>query len=217
MARNKYPEETYQKIVDVALQLFMTKGYEKTSLNDIISQLGGLTKGAIYYHFKSKEDILAAVERSICQVKDYQMKKIMADTSITAAEKIEKMFSFSLKESEQEELFTITPNLLDNPTFLAYYIKMMYKEVIPTYIIPIMEQGVKDGSIKTDYPRELGDLLMFLSDVWMNPLVFEMTPEEITNKLLLFNQMFEPFGLHLIDAEVIEKFKQFKEYTEKNK
>ena len=47
MARNKYPEETVQLILDVAFRLFMKKGYEHTSVQDIIDQLGGLSKGAI--------------------------------------------------------------------------------------------------------------------------------------------------------------------------
>ena len=61
MARNKHPEETVHFILDAAFRLFIEKGYERTSIQDIIDQLGGLSKGAIYHHFKSKEDILAAV------------------------------------------------------------------------------------------------------------------------------------------------------------
>lgn len=61
MARNKNPEETVNKILDVSYRLFMEKGYEYTSIQEIIDQLGGLSKGAIYHHFKSKEDILVAV------------------------------------------------------------------------------------------------------------------------------------------------------------
>ena len=52
MARNKYPEETVNRILDVAGHLFMEKGYEHTSIQDIIDNLGGLSKGAIYHHFK---------------------------------------------------------------------------------------------------------------------------------------------------------------------
>ena len=61
MARNRHPEETVTLILDVAFRLFMEKGYEYTSIQDILDQLGGLSKGAIYHHFKSKEEILVAV------------------------------------------------------------------------------------------------------------------------------------------------------------
>ena len=61
MARNKHPEETVEKILAVSAKLFMEKGYEHTTLQDIIDNLGGLTKGAIYHHFKGKEEILLAI------------------------------------------------------------------------------------------------------------------------------------------------------------
>ena len=54
MARNKYPEITEKRILDAALKLFMEKGYEQTTIQDIVNELGDLSKGAVYHHFKSK-------------------------------------------------------------------------------------------------------------------------------------------------------------------
>lgn len=62
MARNKYPEVTVEKILEVAERLFGEKGYDDTTIQNIIDGLGGLTKGAVYHHFKSKEEILDALE-----------------------------------------------------------------------------------------------------------------------------------------------------------
>ena len=45
MARNKYPEETVARILDAAQRLFLEKGYDQTTIQDIVDQLGGLTKG----------------------------------------------------------------------------------------------------------------------------------------------------------------------------
>ena len=61
MARNKYPEVTVEKILDTAQQLFLEKGYDNTTIQDIVDHLGGLSKGAVYHHFKSKEEIIDAV------------------------------------------------------------------------------------------------------------------------------------------------------------
>ena len=55
MARNKYPEETVKLILDISTILFSEKGYDDTSLQDIINETK-LSKGAIYHHFSSKED-----------------------------------------------------------------------------------------------------------------------------------------------------------------
>ena len=53
MARNKYPQRTVEKILEVSLALFNEKGYEKTTIQDIVNALG-MSKGAIYHHFKSE-------------------------------------------------------------------------------------------------------------------------------------------------------------------
>lgn len=53
MARNAHPEVTRTRILDAAQRLFMAQGYEHTSIQDIVDELGDLSKGAIYHHFKS--------------------------------------------------------------------------------------------------------------------------------------------------------------------
>lgn len=65
MSRNKYPEQTREQILDTATRLFLQQGYEHTTIQNIIDQLGGLTKGAVYHHFSSKEAILNAVAARI--------------------------------------------------------------------------------------------------------------------------------------------------------
>ncbi|MEU9481334.1 TetR/AcrR family transcriptional regulator [Streptomyces sp. NPDC048191] len=51
---------TRQRIQDVALELFAEQGYEKTSLREIAERLD-VTKAALYYHFKTKEEIIVSV------------------------------------------------------------------------------------------------------------------------------------------------------------
>jgi len=54
------PKPTRERILDIALDLFIEKGYDKTSLREIAEVLG-FTKAALYYHFASKDDILLAL------------------------------------------------------------------------------------------------------------------------------------------------------------
>jgi AcrR family transcriptional regulator len=58
---------TRERILDVALDLFTEKGFDKTSLREIAEQLG-VTKAALYYHFASKEDILMALHLRLHEV-----------------------------------------------------------------------------------------------------------------------------------------------------
>jgi AcrR family transcriptional regulator len=62
--------DTRQRIQAVALELFAEQGYDKTSLREIAERLG-VTKAALYYHFKSKEDIVSSlVEDFFRQIED---------------------------------------------------------------------------------------------------------------------------------------------------
>ncbi len=60
MARiSKPPEERKQELIDVAIRLFFTKGYEETSVRDILKEVNG-APGMFYYYFASKEEIFRA-------------------------------------------------------------------------------------------------------------------------------------------------------------
>src|SRR6202790_1331035 len=52
--------DTRSRVQKIALELFAEQGYEKTSLREIAERLG-VTKAALYYHFKSKEDIVSSL------------------------------------------------------------------------------------------------------------------------------------------------------------
>jgi AcrR family transcriptional regulator len=60
------PTRTRDRILDTALQLFIDKGFDATSLQEVADRLG-FTKAAIYYHFRSKEDILMALHMRMHQ------------------------------------------------------------------------------------------------------------------------------------------------------
>ena len=74
--------------MDVAFQLFMEKGYEHTSIQDIIDHLGGLSKGAIYHHFKSKEDILIAVTDRMASESNQALADICNRSGLSGKEKL---------------------------------------------------------------------------------------------------------------------------------
>lgn len=92
MARNKHPEETVVKILDVAMRLFVERGYEQTSMQNIIDGLGGLTKGAVYHHFSSKEEIFFAAMDRVTAPGVERLRKIRDAKGMTGREKIQAMF-----------------------------------------------------------------------------------------------------------------------------
>lgn len=208
MARNKYPEETINQILTVAHNLFMQKGYEQTSIQDIINELGGLTKGAIYHHFKSKEEILQAVTDHLFKDVDKMLSGVRDDKKLNGLEKLRKISRVSLDNPAQNDMATAAPNLLRNPKLLAAQIENIFEKAVPVYIQPIIEEGVRDGSIQTDYPKELSEALMVLSNIWLNPAVIPSTPEVLLRKLKLFDEMLKGLGLDLLEEQIIQRFEE---------
>lgn len=206
MARNKYPEETVNRILEESLDLFLEKGYEHTTIRDIIDNLGGLSKGAIYHHFKSKEDILEAVTERMFSEVVVRMARIRDDERLSGKEKFTAMFRASVNNPSQRKLIETAPDIMKNPQLLAAQLRQICKSTVPDFIEPIIRQGMADGSIPTQYPRELAETLMLLFDLWLNPLVFHVAKEEqLLRKFHFINEMLHGMGLDLLD-EIEEEF-----------
>jgi AcrR family transcriptional regulator len=217
MARNKYPEETLNQILSVSLKLFIEKGYEHTSIQDIIEELGGLTKGAIYHHFKSKEDIMLAVLKQLYKGVEYKLAAVRDDKELNGLEKLRQIIRVSLNhDPTQLEMMSTAPNLLKNPKMLATQLQSVIEDAVPIYIQPIIEQGVLDGSIKTDYPKELSETVMLLTNLWLSPMIFEASPENMLRRCRFFQELFHGLGLDLFDEQMIERYEEFyRLYSEK--
>ncbi len=171
MARNKYPEETVQRILDVAERLFCTRGYEHTTMADIVDGLGGLTKGAVYHHFKSKEDIFEAVFERASRPLLERSREILADRSLTGLEKL-RAFDEASSAGPAAELWSAMQPASDplrNARILAHEYRDAL-EIAHDFIEPAIREGTADGSLQCAYPREVAELLMLASNLWMVPL-----------------------------------------------
>ena len=219
MPRNKNPQETIDKILRVSAKLFVEKGYEHTSIQDIIDGLGGLTKGAIYHHFASKEDIMMAVMDKQYEEHDARWMKVLRDkTNITGLERLRELFRSTLLSPRQADMFKSAPKLLENPKMLTLEMKSIKEENARVWVEPIIREGIADGSIKTDYPQELAEVILLLTNIWVTPLVFSGSKEEIRNRIGFLQQMLKQIGVDLIDDAMRREFEElfvlYYEHTE---
>lgn len=209
MARNKYPEETIRLILNVAQRLFLEKGYENTSIRDIIDGLGGLSKGAVYHHFKSKEEIFNAVGDRYNEQVIQELKAVRDDPDLTGFEKLKKMFCLSLSSSDRDIVFSVAPNMLENPKLLAMQMREIFSDVVPHYVQPVIEQGVADGSIQTPYPKELSEVIIILTNLWLNPLVIKTDVDSMEKRVRFFNLMLKNMGIELLDEQMLKSYTRY--------
>ena len=217
MARNKHPEETVSLILDVASRLFMEKGYEYTSIQDIIDNLGGLSKGAIYHHFRSKEDILIAVTDRMTEESNRMLEVIRDTPDLSGKEKLKTIFKAYIFRPVQEDMFSTAPNLGNNPRLLHSIFKETMMVAAPDYIQPIIEQGIADGSIRTEYPGELAELIILAANIWMNPMILGDSADRVYRKFMVFRQMMAGFGLDIVDDEMAQRLRELADIYQKNR
>ncbi|MDE7017344.1 MAG: TetR/AcrR family transcriptional regulator [Lachnospiraceae bacterium] len=217
MARNKHPEETVNLILDTSLRLFMEKGYENTSIQDIIGHLGGLSKGAIYHHFKSKEDILVAVTDKMTEESNRMLARIRDRSDLSGREKLKTIFKESIFRPVQDEIFTVAPNLGNNQRLFMSIFRETIEDAVPNYICPIIKQGIADGTISTEEPAELAELIIIAANIWLNPMIFDDTVEKTERKAKVFQRMMQGFGLDIVDDEMLERLIQLAAIYQKNR
>ena len=208
MARNKHPEQTVQLILDTASRLFFQKGYDRTTLQDIIDATK-LSKGAIYHHFASKEAILITVVDLIGNFNSSVLAEIRDKKGLTGAEKLRELFRTSMRLSFQGKILHMLPFLIENPKFMALQMQSILGEAAPDYFLPILREGIADGSIHTDHPEQLSEVLLILSDLWLHPILRPSTPEQVRARCAFFNQFTRQYGFELLDEDIVDAMVEF--------
>lgn len=203
MARNKHPENTVNKILDVSLKLFNEQGYEKTTIQDIVNNLGGLSKGAVYHHFKSKEEIFEAVtDRTFDEGANVEL--ILKNDQLNGFEKLQMILKNNISDETSKVFLTNLKVYLQNPEFLVKHLKSSIYENAP-YITMIINEGIEDGSLATDFPQELAEVVSLLFNIYANPAIFYLNKEELQRRLLFIKFILDNMGIPLITDDIVEQ------------
>ncbi len=207
MARNKYPEVTEERILEAAQRLFLEKGYDRTTIQDIVNELGGLTKGAVYHHFKSKEEILDKVgDQLFFQNNPFEAVKQRKD--LNGLEKLREAVRLNQSDTSRTQLTIQMLPLRKNPHLLVEMIDSN-RRVLTPYVLELLEEGNRDGSLHTEYPREIAELLPLLTSLWLMPSVFPATKVEMRRKFTFLGKMLDRMGVPLFDEGIRALVDQF--------
>lgn len=148
------------EILDTAEQLFQKKGYAKTTTGDILQEIG-IARGTLYYHFKSKEEILyAAIDRRL-ERRAEQMEKIAEDHSLDVWQKL-------YRAIELQKNWGMVAEGLHDVENAQFHQRSFSQGVV--YLGPvfkqIVEEGIASGIFENPYPQESVELLLCASQLF---------------------------------------------------
>jgi AcrR family transcriptional regulator len=196
---------TKSKILNAAIKLFSEKGYNETTMQDIML-LSGLSKGAIYHYFKSKQEILDYYINSQKKLVTNQLKDLAENPTLTAKQKIENIID---QLFSNESLIELTGNKWAEKVPFALLDTLRNSlNVLSGYIEEILEQGNIDGEFACIYPKEVSQILIVLIDIWLDPVIVNSSYEEMCNKVDFIILFLRKLEIPIISDESGQKIKE---------
>ena len=167
-----------EEILNAAHTLFTTKGFQPTTMEDILGVVG-IAKGTLYYHFPSKEKILEAlVLRTIGRVE--RRARELAASSAPAVDKLKAIMAAMQVEGTESELIDQF-HAPGNAEFHLLSITEMIKHLTPI-IADVIIQGVDEGAFSTDRPHDAVELLLSASGILLDHEIMEPNQADLARR-----------------------------------
>ena len=158
-----------EEILDAAHTLFTTKGFQPTTMEDILG-IVGIAKGTLYYHFPSKEQILKALVLRIVHQVEQHAREIAASAIMSAMRLVD-------TETELVDQF----HAPGNAEFHLLSITAMIEHLTPV-LAEVITQGVAEGAFTTERPHDVIELLLSASGILLDQDIMKPSPAELARR-----------------------------------
>ena len=203
----KKGEKRKKMLLKIAYDLFLTKGYENTSVDEIIEK-AQIAKGTYYYYFQSKEQMLEEVIDMMIK-NEVKMAEQIIRTDISVPQKIVGILT-SMKPTEEEQ--PIKNTLFKEENVLMHHkVKKKLIDALTPLLSEVIKEGVNEGIFKCDNIPERVKMLLIISDGTFNEGTFTERDISVfidmTEKLLGAENQTMNFIYNLIDKTDMEAVK----------
>jgi len=225
MAR-KVKEEDYasrrNEILDAALTLVYTKGYEQMSIQDILDALK-ISKGAFYHYFDSKQALLDGLIERMLDEAELVLRPIVEAKDLSALEKMQRYLDTGGRWKVAQKAFML--DLLrvwhtDSNILVRQKQETAAMKRIAPMLAEIIRQGISEGAFTTKFPDQFGSMILGLArgieDAIAELLLAEEPPPDALQRLEAilgaYSESFErilgaPVGsLSLGDMDVLKEW-----------
>jgi AcrR family transcriptional regulator len=162
----KAPAVRRAQLIDCAQRLFLAKGYEGTTINDVI-EATELSKGAFYHHFRAKEELLEAIAERYARESLAYAEAVMADGSLNALQRLNTLLATG-REWKVENLKSLramcTTLLRPQNAVLYHRIVGAVFSVMSPVLAAIIERGEREGVFDAADAQTAADAILWLGE-----------------------------------------------------
>jgi AcrR family transcriptional regulator len=211
------------EILDAAQRLFMSRGYDATTVNDLITFVG-ISKGAFYHHFSSKDDVLHALVWRVAEQGLAAISPLLERKDLTPIEKLKAFFreGQQYKKETSDALRSIINVLFREENLrLRLQLAEQMTEIIVPHLGRVLEEGVKQGEFEIEDPEETARLVLHLGSLYRDAFAVALKIAESRKEeaILLLRRRADSceraierllgvpkYSLSIVDPELIELF-----------
>ncbi len=159
----KKGEKRKQELLQIAYRMFLTKGYENTSVDEIIDA-ANIAKGTFYYYFKTKEQLLEEVIDMMLDAEEARAKRIIA-SDIPVANKIVGIIASFRPDADEAP---IKEALHESENIIMHEkIRRKLTDRLVTLLTEVAGQGVKEGIFEcTDIPERVRQIVILSNELF---------------------------------------------------
>jgi len=176
--------ERRNEILDAADELFGQKGFDGASTNDILEKVG-IARGTLYYHFKSKEDIMdALIERYNVRLLS-AAQQIAADRSIPVYDRIIRVvMALNISGGSRKEIMEHI-HKPQNALMHQKIQKVIFSGVVPI-LAGIIREGIEQGLFSTPFPYGCMEMIVAYANTVFDDDMVNMTSGERASRIQAF-------------------------------
>lgn len=168
----KQREVRRSELLDSAQKLFLTQGYERTTVNDVIDD-AGVSKGGFYHHFKAKEDLLEALAARLAQESIERFRDVLEKPGLDGLARLNAFFARGRKVKKQDAdslAATFHPLLDPEHTLLYHRIYSAMVSVVAPVLAGIIEQGKRERIFKVSDAQAAAEIILQISSANSNAM-----------------------------------------------
>ena len=155
----KKGERRKQELLKIAYRMFIEKGYENTSIDEIIAE-AGIAKGTYYYYFESKEATLEAVIEMMIEEEVGRAKAVL-EASLPVPQKLVSVI-YSLRPAQDEQVIAKALDVTENIVMHEKVNRRIVEEAVPL-LTAVVKEGISQGIFECTNIEERVRMLLIIS------------------------------------------------------
>ena len=180
----KAHDERRNELLDAAQNLFYQKGYDNTSVANIIEAVG-IAKGTIYHYFKSKIDLLNQIIERQSQMIDQIINSVLEEPEENAIVELNNIYSaIGQYKGENKEVMLMMTKVLysdENIILRTKMTKSRIKTVAPK-IARVISRGISEGLFNTGNPDYIAEMILNMGTYLSDEFAGMLLEEELNNE-----------------------------------